>query len=152
MADTDNVCAIGSLGLLEHRCDEYGSHFKFTDSMLAALPRGSVSRQIDTTAWKVCRGFYNLSRRLEVAPPKQCAICNRQGNSAGKLSKLGLQHVFVRAQLSGCKTGDWICTRCSGDTVLRAQAKEMAALAGGVAGRVADAEAELQVRKISIVS
>jgi hypothetical protein len=93
-----------------------------------------------------------LSRRHEVAPPKQCAICNRQGNSASKLSKLGLQHVFVRAQLSGCKTGDWICTRCSGDTVLRAQAKEMAALAGGVAGRGADAEAELEVRKISIVS
>ena len=61
-------------------------------------------------------------------------------------------NVFARAQLSGCKIGDWICTRCSGDKFLRAQAKAKAALAGGVAGRGADAEAELEVRKISIVS
>ena len=85
----------------------------------------------------------------EVAPPKQCALCTRQGKSAGKLSRLGLQHVFARAQLSGCKTGDRICTRCSGDKVLRAQANAKAAPAGGVAGRGADAELELnsEVRK-----
>ena len=152
MADIDNVCAIRSLGLLEHRCDEHGSHYKFTDSMLAALPRGSVSREIDRTDWKVCRGFYDLAKRHEKAPPKQCALCTRQVKSAGKLSMLGSNHVFARAQLSGCKIGDWICMRYRGDKFLRAQAKAKAALAGGVAGRGADVEAELEVRKISIVS
>jgi hypothetical protein len=93
----------------------------------------------------VCRGIYNLARRHEVAPPKKCPLCARQAKSAGKLSKLTDQHIFVQARLVGCKIGALICKGCRNRPDVKAEAdSKLAASAAEALEAEAEAEAELE--------
>jgi len=137
-----NACAIGFFRLCEHDCTYRGQMFKFTDKMLAHC---DISRHddFDTSEWKVCQAFYDLVGRDARAPPKQCVLCSRQANSAGKLSILTDQNVFVRARLAGCKIGALICKGCRNKRDLKAEADSKLAAAATPAGLAAlEAEAE----------
>jgi len=151
MANTGNACAIGFFSLCEHDCAQRGQ-YKFTDMMLAHC---NISRQddFDTSDWKVCQTFYDLARRHARAPPKQCVLCARRANSAGKLSKLTDQHIFVQARLAGCKIGALICKGCRNRPDVKAEAdSKLAASAAEALEAEAEAEAELEPAEAEVTT